>query len=165
MHSKKRYSNRKNYEMKQELSAGIIVYYIQKSASTSKRHYLLLYYRSKYWDFPKGKIEGNETYQEAALRELKEETGLTLTLHKGFEQSISYFFKDLQGVLVDKTVVYFVGEATTEHVVLSPEHTDFIWLPLKESLARLTYANAQQVLSMADHFIDSLQHTPEAHND
>ncbi len=149
--------------MKQELSAGIIVYYTEKSASKSKRLYLLLYYRSKYWDFPKGKVEGNETYQEAALRELKEETGLELTLHKGFEQSISYIFKDLQGVLVDKTVIYYVGEASTKQIVLSPEHTDSIWLPLKESLAQLTYANAKHVLSMAELFVDSLHNPPENH--
>lgn len=145
--------------MKQERSAGIIVYYTEKDSNSFKRLYLLLYYRSKYWDFPKGKIEGNETSHEAALRELKEETGLTLTLHKGFEQTISYFFKDLQGSLVDKTVIYYVGEASTKNVELSHEHTDFTWLPLKESLKQLTYANAQQVLSLADHFVQGLHNS------
>lgn len=147
--------------MKQERSAGIIVYYTEKSAASSKRLYLLLYYRNKYWDFPKGKLEANETDQEAALRELKEETGLTLSLKKSFEQSISYFFKDQKGALVDKTVVYFVGESFTKEVLLSAEHTDFEWLPLKESLTQLTYANSQHVLSMAEHFISTLDYTKE----
>ncbi|MBA3752396.1 NUDIX domain-containing protein [Candidatus Dependentiae bacterium] len=140
--------------MKQEFSAGVIVYYEEKSSATIQRVYLLLYYRNKYWDFPKGKLENKETYKEAALRELKEETGLALSLKEGFEQTISYFFKDTDGVLVDKTVVYFVGKADTKNVTLSDEHIDFEWLPLQESISQLTYANAKQVLSMADNFIN-----------
>ncbi len=122
-----------------------------------------MYYRSKYWDFPKGKVEENETYKEAALREVKEETGLTVTLQEGFEQSIIYFFKDLQGDLVDKTVIYFTGEASSKEVLLSAEHTDYIWLPFNESVAQLTYANAKNVLSMADHFIQGLRSAPPTH--
>ncbi len=144
---------KKDAIMKQEISAGVVVYYEEKSSTTINRLYLLLYYRNKYWDFPKGKLENKETYKEAALRELQEETGLALPLKEGFEHTISYFFKDADGILIDKTVVYFVGKTDTKNVILSDEHIDFKWLPLKESISQLTYANAKEVVSMADNFI------------
>lgn len=40
---------------------------------------LLLIYRNKRWDLPKGKVEPNETVVQGALREVREETGLTVT--------------------------------------------------------------------------------------
>jgi 8-oxo-dGTP pyrophosphatase MutT (NUDIX family) len=41
----------------------------------SKGEYLFIYRRGK-WDLPKGKVDFGETYQNAALREVSEETGL-----------------------------------------------------------------------------------------
>ncbi|MDI9338390.1 MAG: NUDIX domain-containing protein [Alphaproteobacteria bacterium] len=45
---------------------------------------ILLIYRKKYWDLPKGKLEPNETIEESAIREVKEETGLkkVVLMHK-----------------------------------------------------------------------------------
>lgn len=41
------------------------------------QHQLLMIYRLGYWDFPKGKVEMGESYEETALREVQEETGLS----------------------------------------------------------------------------------------
>ena len=72
--------------MEQVYSAGIITY------TTDNDHieYLLLHYRDGHWDFPKGKLEPRETKQEAAHRELYEETGLTAELDNDFEETFSY---------------------------------------------------------------------------
>jgi len=40
-------------------------------------HNILLIYRLNYWDLPKGKVEPGEHYDETALREVQEETGLS----------------------------------------------------------------------------------------
>ncbi len=54
-------------------SAGVIV--IDKSSSSP----VVLCVRSyANWDFPKGTLDGNETHKDAAIRELAEETSLTL---------------------------------------------------------------------------------------
>jgi 8-oxo-dGTP pyrophosphatase MutT (NUDIX family) len=42
----------------------------------TKGEYLFIYRRGK-WDLPKGKVDGDETYQQTALREVEEETGIT----------------------------------------------------------------------------------------
>ena len=143
--------------MKIELSAGVIVYYTEMVNDLPVRMYLLLYYRHGYWDLPKGKLEGQETNLQAAIRELKEETGLEATIHPGFEQSLAYMFKDKSGQLVDKTVTFFVGKASTKNVTISHEHLSYKWVPYKDAVKQLTYANASQILSMAEHFVETLE--------
>ncbi len=140
--------------MKKEVSAGVIVYYTDLSRDEPVRLYLLLHYRKGYWDFAKGKLEGSETSLEAALRELKEETGLDSEILFGFEQSLKYMFKNPRGELVNKTVTYYVGKSKTKDVQISSEHLSFKWLPYKEASQELSFENAKQILDMAKHFVD-----------
>lgn len=142
--------------MKHEFSAGVIVFYDTIVNDKQTRMYLLLNYRRGYWDLAKGKLEKGETKLQAAIRELKEETGLEADIYPGFEQSLSYMFKDPSGELVHKTVTFFVGKALSKNVTLSYEHLSYKWLPYKEAIEMLTYTNAQQILSMAEHFVESV---------
>lgn len=43
---------------------------------------LLMIYRRKVWDLPKGKLDKHETIKECAVREVKEETGVTVKIDK-----------------------------------------------------------------------------------
>lgn len=139
--------------MRREYSAGIIVYTTQLIDKVPTRLYLLLYYPKGYWDLVKGHIEPNESSLEAAHRELKEETGLEVELHDGFKGVLDYIFTDPEGELVAKKVTYFIGKATSSEVTLSPEHEGYAWLPITEALERLTYKNAQQLISTAEEFL------------
>ena len=49
-----------------------------------KKEKILLIYRKKKWDLPKGKIEPEEEFELAAMREVKEETGLKKLKIKNF---------------------------------------------------------------------------------
>lgn len=55
-----------------KLSAGAV---IVRCVDATPRFLLLRVYR--YWDFPKGEVESGESSLEAAIREVREETGLT----------------------------------------------------------------------------------------
>lgn len=149
--------------MKQERSAGVIAYY-ENSERSARRLYLMLRYPSGYWDFPKGRLEANESNREAALRELQEETGLVVDLEPSFEYTVSYDFRDRDGVPVHKKVTFFVGKATSNTVVLSSEHEESAWLSLGDALKVLTYHNARQALQLADQFLD-VQLSNSDHND
>ena len=135
--------------LKKEASAGIIVYCYEQG----EIYYLLLLYTAGHWDFAKGHKEAGESKKEAALRELKEETGLSVSLDPGFEESITYNFVDYNGIYTHKTVYFFVGIAKTTAVTLSDEHVDYAWLPYKDAVKKLTYTNAQVVLQKAHNFI------------
>lgn len=137
---------------RQERSAGVIAYHYD--IERGRRLYLMLRYPSGYWDFPKGRLESEETVLSAALREFEEETGLTVALEPKFEYSVSYDFRDRDGVAVHKQVTFFTGKALSNNVVLSHEHEEHAWLSLGDALKLLTYHNARQVLQLADQFLD-----------
>ena len=134
-------------------SAGIIVY----RTINDIPEYLLLQYGAGHWDFAKGKMEQGETKEQAALRELQEETGLSARIEADFEESFSYIFHNYDKKLAQKTVYFFVGPATTTAVTLSNEHIDYAWLPYKKALKQLTYDNAKKVLKKAHKYISALQ--------
>lgn len=134
--------------MIEQQSAGIITF-AHKNHETK---YLILHYLSGHWDFPKGKLEENETNQQAAARELQEETGLSAQLIPGFQESLSYTFKE-RGKLIRKTVTFFVGITDEQPVRLSREHTGYLWLPYEKAHEKLTYQNAKDLLRKADEFL------------
>ena len=134
--------------MKLVFSSGIVVFRQNNTA----REYLLLHYQRGHWDFAKGKIEKGETKQEAALRELKEEAGISASIIDGFEQQLFYFFNE-KGDLIKKTVYFFVGEGESGEITVSHEHQGYAWLPYNKALERLTFKNAQDVLEKAEAFL------------
>jgi len=124
--------------------------------STEAPHYLLLHNARGHWDFPKGGIDPGESKVEAALRELKEEAGITATIINGFEHSFSYFYTEQDGQKAHKTVYFFVGHADSTDIVLSHEHIDCAWLPFKKALQKLPFKESKELLERADQFLTSL---------
>ena len=130
--------------MKEEISAGIILF-----NDNEDRKFLLLNYPSKHWDFVKGKMEKGETTHQTAIREAKEETGITdITFVENFEEWIKYNFK-YQGELVQKKVVFFLAETKTKEIKISHEHSGYTWLDYNESMEKTTFDNAKTVLTKA----------------
>jgi len=131
--------------MIEETSAGIILF----RKEDSKILFLLLHYPSGHWDFVKGKIEDGESTHETAIREAKEETGITdIIFLKNFEEWIKYDFQ-YQGELVHKKVVFFLAETKTKQVMISHEHLDYIWMDYNTSMEKTTFENAKTVLTKA----------------
>lgn len=134
--------------MIKQQSAGIITFYKKDNEIL----YLVLHYLSGHWDLPKGKLEPGETKMQAAHRELHEETGLHADIIPGFEESLVYTFRE-RGKLINKTVTFFVGQASQQNIRLSREHQGYLWLPYEDACKKLTYMNAQEILTHAHDFI------------
>lgn len=132
-----------------EQSAGLVL--------VKDGEYLLLHYDAGHWDFPKGHLEKGESPEQAALRELKEETGITdAEILPGFVEKILYFFKK-EGKTIAKEVVFFLARTKTSNVTLSFEHKGFVWLPFKEAVEKITYNNAKDILKKADAWLKNAQ--------
>jgi len=135
--------------MLNEKSCGAVVY----SKVNSEPIYLLLQYEAGHWDFVKGNVEAGETEHETAVRELKEETGISdVKFIDGFRESITYFYKR-KGSTVHKEVIFFLMEIKTTKIQLSFEHVGFDWLPFDHAMSKLTFKNARDVLQKANDFL------------
>jgi len=91
-----------------ERSAGMIVFRPDKGGR-DQYSFLLLDY-GQHWDFPKGHVDAGESDLAAAVRELREETGIDdAQIIDGFSHEITYFFRGRGSQLVRKTVIFFLA--------------------------------------------------------
>jgi len=129
--------------MIEETSSGVVLF----RKENDKILFLLLHYPSGHWDFVKGKMEKGETPNQTAIRETQEETGITdVKFLENFEEWIQYNFQ-FEGELVNKKVVFFLGETKTKDIKISNEHLNYIWMDYKTAMERTTFDNAKTVLS------------------
>jgi len=134
-----------------EKSAGIVLF----RNNSSKNEFLLLNYPQGHWDFVKGKVEQNETSHETALRETREETGIThIEFIDGFEESVEYDFR-FKKENIHKKVIFFLAKTSEKNIKLSHEHNDYIWLEYGDALKKTTFENAKSVLSKANEFLSA----------
>jgi 8-oxo-(d)GTP phosphatase len=121
------------------LAAGGVVWRKNKSGQTE----VLLVHRPKYddWTLPKGKLDGDETAEEAALREVEEETGLQVTLG---DELPSTDYHDRFGR--PKNVRYWTMDVTGGEFHPNKEVDEVRWLPLDAAKDALSYARDRDVL-------------------
>ena len=135
--------------MREQKSAGIVLF----RNDSDKNEFLLLNYPQGHWDFVKGKIEQNETSHETALRETKEETGITnIEFIDGFEESVEYDFR-FKKENIHKKVIFFLAKTNEKNIKLSHEHNDYLWLEYNDALKKTTFENAKNVLTKANEFL------------
>ena len=137
--------------MREQKSAGIVLL----RNDSGKNEFLLLNYPQGHWDFIKGKVEQGETPHETALRETKEETGISdIEFIDGFEESVEYDFR-FKNEDIHKKVIFFLAKTNEKKISLSHEHNDFVWLEYDDALKNTTFRNAKNVLSKANEFLSN----------
>ena len=100
------------------------------------------------WCLPKGTPDGNELIEETAIREVEEETGLTVRMGAPLG-SIEYWFTAL-GVRYHKLVHHWLMEPTGGDVSHHDHEFDEVrWLPAEEALTLLTYDGERELVVRA----------------
>jgi 8-oxo-dGTP diphosphatase len=108
-----------------------------------------LVHRPKYddWSFPKGKLDAGEGWEDAALREVREELGLRCRLGRELPWTS---YRDPKGRA--KVVRYWLMEPVDGAFAASREVDEMRWLPVAEARARLSYEHDRELLAaVADH--------------
>ena len=107
---------------------------------------VLLVHRPRYddWTLPKGKLDPGESYEEAALREVEEETGMRCSLGRELPNT-QYRVGDRP-----KLVRYWLMTPEAETAFVPNDETDDLrWATPQEALELLTYDRDREVLSAA----------------
>lgn len=87
------------------------------------------------WDLPGGRLDDGESFLGAAVRELEEETGMTLV-----EEDLTLAYTTTKMTEAGNTSwLIFVAKAPSKDVQLSAEHDEAIWVSLKEAIQRMDY--------------------------
>jgi 8-oxo-dGTP pyrophosphatase MutT (NUDIX family) len=104
---------------------------------------IVVVHRPQYddWSFPKGKLEDGESEEEAALREVEEETGLRCRLERELPTTR---YRDARGR--SKTVRYWLMEPVSGSLAAANEVDKARFVPLAEARALLSYGRDVEVL-------------------
>ena len=137
--------------MTYEVSSGAVVFTRKDGAL----RYVIVRSLEGYYGFPKGHIEGTETEEEAALREICEETGLSVRLLPGFRTVDEHAVPGKPGVI--KRIIYFLGEYADQEIRFQKE--ELLEAPLfsyEEAMERFQFDSSRRILTEANDFLLAL---------
>jgi 8-oxo-dGTP pyrophosphatase MutT (NUDIX family) len=108
---------------------------------------LLLIFRRRAWDLPKGKLDEGETLSACALREVREEVGITRLGLLAAAGTTAHGYPEGRRYVVKRTAWYFMQ---TPERTFRPEAREGIervmWAPWGEAVERLGYASLRDHL-------------------
>ena len=95
------------------------------------------------WTFPKGKLDAGETFEEGALREVREETGMTCRVVR-FAGTTNYTHRKGK----PKIVAYFLMAVQEGEFLPNEEVDELVWLPLESVHAHLTWDRDRELFEL-----------------
>ena len=102
------------------------------------------------WGLPKGAVSEGETSEAAALREVREETGIEAKIVKPLD-TIEYFFR-AGDTLIQKRVDFYLMEYVAGELQPQLSEVDDVeWVELSAALRRASFDSERKLLEMASH--------------
>lgn len=132
-------------------AAGGVVYRLTESADIPE---VLLIYRNKIWDLPKGKLELGESIPMCAAREVSEETGTEIPVIIS-DLGTTYHKYEQKGALFGKTTYWYsmVFPGTQSLLPQKEEGIEKVeWVNLDEAVDRVGFENLKSILSRFSEF-------------
>jgi 8-oxo-dGTP diphosphatase len=84
------------------------------------------------WEDIGGRLKQFEEPEEALWREVREETGLEIEIIRPI--SVFHLFHGERNAGNELIIITYWCRSPSDHVVLSPEHSEYRWLPPEEAL-------------------------------
>ncbi len=109
------------------------------------------------WQIITGTIERSETAKEAAIRELKEETSLSINKLWCVPYIDSFF--DFKKDAVQLAVVFAAEASADTKIILSNEHQKYEWLNYTNARERLVWPGHKQILDIVNDFVKNEEQT------
>lgn len=138
-----------------EYSAGVVIF----RKRGGKRHMLFLIRdgKKRWFDTPKGHIEAGESAEQAAIRETREESGLTVKLNPFFRHETLYFFNKGKE-RIRKHVSFFIGEVDgPKRVTVSAEHVGYKWLSYGDAMESVAFENQRELLAHVEGYMQRVE--------
>ncbi|MEO0265907.1 MAG: NUDIX hydrolase [candidate division WOR-3 bacterium] len=136
-----------------EISAGGVVF---RKSGERVQILLISVKEGKIWTLPKGLVEKGERPEKAALREVKEETGVTAKIVKFIDKIDLWFYQEENGERVrhHKIVYYYLMEyesgSLEDHDF---EVVDVKWFEAEEALSILSYQKDREIVKKTLEFL------------
>lgn len=109
------------------------------------------------WCIPKGHLEQDETSEQAAIREVFEETGLEAQIIQHLGEVNYQFIQD--GSKISKTVHVYLMQQTGGELSFDKdphkEASELEWVQVSELLARLSHGNEKRIAKVAIELIEA----------
>jgi 8-oxo-dGTP pyrophosphatase MutT (NUDIX family) len=137
-----------------EVSAGGVVY---RARGAAIEVLIVLKRTSGLWRLPKGHVEGGETPEAAAVREVLEETGVRAEVEVALGTSDYTFWDEDSLAFRDKTVYHYLLRATGPQQPV-PESAVFataVFVPIDEAAERMRFANEREAIDRASRALAS----------
>ena len=136
--------------MQHEKSCGAVVF----TRTEKGVKYLLIANLKGIYGFPKGHVEAGETEEQTALREIREETGLRVTLVPGFRAVDEHLIPEKQDTM--KQIVYFLAEYEGQEVAYQKEELSGAYLvSYEEAMGMFQFESSRRILTEANHFLQA----------
>ena len=131
-----------------EKSCGAVVF----TKTSDGIRYVIIRSLTGYFGFPKGHTEKNETEEQTALREIREETGLEVQLIPGFRYVDIYRIPQKQGTM--KQIVYFLAEYRNQDIHYQKEElSGAILMSYLDAMNCFQWESSKFILSKANEYL------------
>src|SRR5829696_9246559 len=100
------------------------------------------------WGLPKGAVSQGETSEQAALREVREETGIEAEIVKPLD-TIEYFFRAGDTLIRKRVDFYLMRYVSGELTPQLSEVDDVEWVELSEAIHRASFESERKLLEAA----------------
>src|SRR5437588_10023334 len=140
------------------ISSGGVVYRVENGGAL---FVLLTRNKRGIWGLPRGLIEENEDEVTTAMREVREETGVSRVKLRGKVGQIKYQF-GFRAKTFDKTVHFFLFETDQADANVGTEHDAMEWMPYDKALPTLSHPNEQDILTKAWNMLQAKANQPKA---